>query len=46
MRDQFNGTKDFCSRMSNLANIHDLQALKTSFNAISSFAKAKQYVHE
>ena len=33
------------ARMSNLANIHDHQALKLGYNAIMSFSRAKQFVH-
>lgn len=34
------------TRMSNLANIHDHQALKMGYNAIISFSKAKNYVQQ
>jgi len=36
----------FFNRMSNLANIHDHQALKMGYNAIISFARSKGYVFQ
>lgn len=41
----FNNAKNFMTRMSNLANIHDHQALKMGYNAIQSYVRAKNYVH-
>jgi hypothetical protein len=45
IRTMFQNSKDFMSRMSNLANIHDHQALKLGYNAIMSFSRAKLFVH-
>lgn len=38
-------SKNFMTRMSNLANIHDHQALKMGYNAVQSYVRAKNYVH-
>jgi hypothetical protein len=46
MKDRFQASKDFISRISNLANIHDQQAIKMGYSAIISYARAKNYVYK
>jgi hypothetical protein len=46
MKNVFFAAKDFMKRISNLANIHDQQALKMGYNSIISYVRAKNYVYK
>lgn len=45
MKSQFFNTRSIIKRLSNLANVHDLHGVRAGFNAIASFARAKEFVH-
>ena len=44
MLTRWRNAKDFFSRISNLANVHDQQGLKVGYNAIHSFYLSKMLV--